>query len=371
MKLSDENAHSCSRTAAPPRRIRAALLLAWLVPALLAATPTPRGDPASRISDGGSASEYWDLVARFDSGHHLFARFLITNEGPGEKTGVAYGHFVEPDGTVHSWRNGRRQQNWNLGPKGLLLEVGSSDLDLREQSYRLRIHKKKVKIDLRFEPSAPAAWDANARNSEPAIDLLANSAPIRGSVWFRGMPAPLELTGRSALSHTWMERSEAKVALRRLEFFSLGDDPAIHLRDFEAPDGTRSRWLAIVRAGENLFETNDFEISYEGRSEDSNSSAVYPIPRTLRFRGPTVRGEIEIKVGLVHHDPMQDIPQPFRFLLSLSMRPHRMWAESPFGVTVGSGPDELKIHGTGLTTVTYLNPPPPPATKTVPPPPGE
>jgi hypothetical protein len=359
-----------TRAGAPVRRIRTALLLTWLVPALLAAAPAPRGDPASRISDGGSASEYWDLVARFDSGQHLFARFLITNEGPGEKTAVAYGHFVEPDGSVHSWRNGRRQKNWKLGPNGLLLEVGSSDLDLREQSYRLRIHKKKVKIDLHFEPTAPATWDANARSAEPAVDLLANSAPIHGSVWFRGMPTPLELAGRVALSHTWMERGEAEIALRRLDFFSLGDEPSIHLRDFEAPDGTRSRWLTIVRADETLFETKDLAISYEGRS-DSRPSTDYPIPRTLRFHGPNVRGEIEIKVGLVHHDPMQDIPQPFRFLLSLSMRPHRMWAESPFEITVGSGPDELKIRGTGLTTVTYLNPPPPPATKTVPPPLGE
>jgi len=350
---------------------RAAVLLAsLLVPALVAAGPATRGDPASRISNGGSASEYWDLSVRFDSGHHLFARFLITNAGPGEKTGVAYGHFVDPDGNAHTWRNGRRQANWNLGPNGLLLDVGSSDLDLRKQPFELRIHKKKVKIDLRFDANAPALWDSNARSTEPDVDLLASSAPIRGSVWFRGMPEPLELSGRAALTHTWMKKGEAAIALRRLDFFSLGNEPAIHLRDFEAPDGTRSHWLTVVRAGETLLETKDFEIQYAGRS-DSQESADYPIPATLSFRGPDIRGEIQIKVGLVHHDPMQELPQPFRFLLSLVMRPHRMWAESPFVVTVGSGPDELEIRGTGLTTVTYLNPPPPPATKTVPPPLGE
>lgn len=368
MKVGDGDARDGARADAQPGRKGTALLLACLLPALLAAAP--RGDPASRISDGGSASEYWDLVARFDSGHYLFARFLITNQGPGEKTGVAYGQFVEPDGNVRSWRNGRREKNWQLGPHGLLLEIGSSNLDLREQAYRLRIDKKKIKIDLRFEATAPAAWDAEASGSEPSIDLLANSARIHGSVWFRGLSAPLELAGRAALSHTWMEHDEGKIALRRLDFFSLGDEPAIYLRDFEAPDGTRSRWLTVVRAGKTLFETNDFEISYAGRS-DSQSSVDYPIPRIVQFRGPTVRGEIQIGMGLVHHDPMQDIPQPFRFLLSLSMRPHRMWAESHFEVAVGSGPEELLIRGTGLTTVTYMNPPPPPATKTVPPPPGE
>jgi hypothetical protein len=372
--MTPSNPAGCGRPRSPRRirRMRAAALLAGLVPALLAAdSATPRGDPASRISSGGSASEYWDLSVRFDSGHHLFARFLITNQGPGEKTGVAYGHFVDPDGNARSWRNGRRQANWSLGPNGLLLDVGSSDLDLRKQPFELRIHKKKVKINLRFDAkNAAAAWDSNARSSEPSVDLLASSAPVEGSVWFRDMPEPLELTGRAALTHTWMEEGEGSIALRRLDFFSLGDEPTIHLRDFEAPDGTRSHWLAIVRADETLYETKDFEIRYEGRS-DSQESADYPIPATLRFRGPNVRGEIQIRVGLVHHDPMQGIPQPFRFLLSLSMRPHRMWAESPFVVTVGSGPDELEIRGIGLTTVTYLNPPPPPATKTVPPPLGE
>jgi hypothetical protein len=371
--MTPSNPAGCGRPRSPRRirRMRAAALLAGLVPALLAAdSATPRGDPASRISSGGSASEYWDLSVRFDSGHHLFARFLITNQGPGEKTGVAYGHFVDPDGNARSWRNGRRQANWSLGPNGLLLDVGSSDLDLRKQPFELRIHKKKVKINLRFDANAAAAWDSNARSSEPSVDLLASSAPVEGSVWFRDMPEPLELTGRAALTHTWMEEGEGSIALRRLDFFSLGDEPTIHLRDFEAPDGTRSHWLAIVRADETLYETKDFEIRYEGRS-DSQESADYPIPATLRFRGPNVRGEIQIRVGLFHHDPMQGIPQPFRFLLSLSMRPHRMWAESPFVVTVGSGPDKLEIRGTGLTTVTYLNPPPPPATKTVPPPLGE
>jgi hypothetical protein len=343
-----------------PGRLAAAVL-ALVVPALLAAAPAPRGHPASRIGTGGSASEYWDLVARFDSGHKLFARFLITNQGPGEKTGVANGHFVEPDGTVWDWHNGRSQKNWQLGPEGLRLEVGSSELDLRADEFRLRVHKRKkgVDIDLRFTPANRPAWDTNADPAAPSVDVLAHSAPIRGSVWFRGMAEPVELTGRAGLSHTWMEAREGDIALRQLDFFSLGDEVAIHLRDFVAPDGTRSGWLRVLRAGEILFESSDFAVSFSGRSA-AEDAADYPIPETLVLRGASIQGHITLKAGLVHHDPLDEIPQPFRFLLSLSMRPHRVWAESPFAVTVGSGSDELKIRGTGITIVTYLNPPPPP-----------
>ena len=82
----------------------AALLVAGL--GVLGAAPE-RGDPVSRISQGDSASEYWDFVASFDSKEQLFARFLITNELPGDALAVAVGHFVRADGTVVPFRNGR------------------------------------------------------------------------------------------------------------------------------------------------------------------------------------------------------------------------------------------------------------------------
>jgi len=48
-------------------------------------------DPAARLPKGGSAVEYWDLTMELDSGHHLFVRFAITNEGPGDQVGFATG----------------------------------------------------------------------------------------------------------------------------------------------------------------------------------------------------------------------------------------------------------------------------------------
>jgi hypothetical protein len=335
---------------------------------LLGAAPAPRGQPASRLSDGAGASEYWDLVARFDSDHKLFARFMITNEGPGERTGIAYGHFVEPDGTTRFFRNGRREGRWSLDAGGLRLKVGSSVLDLRKRAYRLRVHKGKkgVDIDLRFSPDGPALWDAAEKAASTSVDLLAFAAPIAGSVWFRGMPEPVELSGRAGLSHTWMERSEPDLSLRRIDFFSLQDEHSLYLRDVEAPDGTRSRWLAITRGGETLYQGKDFALTYAGRSR-AQSDPEYPVPGRLQIRGPSVNGVINLGVGLVHHDPMEDIPQPFRFLLSFKMRPHRVWTESSFEIVFKSNSDQVRIRGSGISTVTYLNPSHPPASDIPPP----
>jgi hypothetical protein len=343
------------------RRTGISLAAALFALPLLAATLAPRGDPASRLADTDGASEYWDLVALFDSNHKFFARFMITNEGPGKHTGLAYGHFVEPDGTTWFFSNGRREGRWRLGPRGLHLEVGSSVLDLTGRPYELRVHKRKkgVDIDLHFTPEVPASWNADENGEEPSTDLLAISAPIEGSVWFRGMPAPVQLSGRAGLTHTWMDRSEPEVALRRFDFFSLRGERVLYLRDFESPDGFRSGWLSIARAGETLFQTNDFELSASGRSS-AQSDPEYPVPAVYRLRSPKLDGEIRIGVGLVHHNPMEDIPQPFRFLLSFKMRPQRVWTDSSFEVTLKSDSDPVKIRGPGIAVFTFLNPVPPP-----------
>jgi hypothetical protein len=109
---------------------------------LAAADLPPRGDPRSRIPDAENASEYWDLAAQFESGHALVARFMITHEGPGQNTAIAYGHFIEPDGTIRPWTNGRREGNWDLKSEGRVIDIGSSELYLTGPPYRLRVHKK-------------------------------------------------------------------------------------------------------------------------------------------------------------------------------------------------------------------------------------
>ncbi len=106
------------------------------------------------------------------------------------------------------------------------------------------------------------------------------------------------------------------------------------------------------------------------RTTHSRSVQVFVLVAVLTLSGKSLVGQIELGVGVLHHDPMEVIPQPFRFLLSLKMRPQRVWTESSFEVTVTPGADLVRIRGSGIANITFLNPAPPPASN-VPHPPGE
>ena len=64
-----------------------------------------RGNPAARLLLGELAHERWDLTARFDSGHFLFAEFLITNFGLGDRNAAVIGHVIRPNGQSRRFRH--------------------------------------------------------------------------------------------------------------------------------------------------------------------------------------------------------------------------------------------------------------------------
>jgi hypothetical protein len=61
---------------------------------------------------------------------------------------------------------------------------------------------------------------------------------------------------------------------------------------------------------------------------------------------------------LLENDPMGIIPQPFRWLMSLKSRPHRVWIDTPFEVRVATAPvgTPLLLEGTGVAAYNFLNP---------------
>ncbi len=114
-------------------RCRAALLSCVIV--LAAATASAGGppdpvDPGAQLPDGAEAAEHWDLAAHFDEGVRLYARFLITNAGPGERTAVAFGHLLRPAEEPVEFRNGRRAGRWRLSDDRRRIAIGSSKLEL-------------------------------------------------------------------------------------------------------------------------------------------------------------------------------------------------------------------------------------------------
>lgn len=339
-----------------------ALWLSLLV-AAAAAPADDHADAAARMSTADSASEYWDLTALFDTGHRVVGRFLITNEGPGKHSALAVGHVVLPDGQAVKFRNGRRRERWTLDPTRLRIEIGSSLLDLQSpvRTFEYDNEKRGLKIRLAIEADETIRRAGAAGPGGYRVDLLDLAARAEGTLWTQGMDAPIALSGRAAVTHTWMDQSESRLALRRFDLASPEEEAALLFYDLTTSGGRHLSWLLIEKAGQILYESGDLEVSLGGVLPQWREPR-YPIPAALHLRNSEVDARIELGRILVQHEPLQDLPQPLRFLLSFRTRPKRIWTDSQIEVKVNSasGRSYIRVRGTGIVSVTYLNPLPSP-----------
>ena len=337
------------------------LLVALVTPgAALSAgeASAPALDRAARRPTGSAVTEYWDLTARFDSGHRLFARFMITNLGPGSQNAIAIGHLILPNGTIHRFRNALLGVGASLPANGLTLDIANSHLDLSGPEHRLYIDKGNTQIDLRFTPRGHPATPAAAAPSGYRFEILDAAAPIAGTIWHRRkIPEPLDVSGRVAVSHTWSAREEPDVVLRRIEFFSLEDDHAIQLTDVTTPDGEQTRWLTLHDSGETFYETSAFEIDLREPASNGDG-ACYPVPSSLEIRGAGLAGRVKLEHIFLEHNLLDALPLPFRLLVRTSMRPRRIWTAAPFEITLAAAPGAAprRFRGSGVAVVTYMNP---------------
>jgi hypothetical protein len=329
-----------------------------LASALAVAAAPQRGDPAARLSRAEAALEYWDLMARFEQGHRLVARVLVTNEGPGDGTAVGVGHLIEPDGSVVEFRNGRRAGRWSIEPDARSLRIGSTRLDLRAPVRQLEYKndRRGIEIRLRLAADATARFPRDEPWPDYRVDVLDLAARVEASVRLPDTSAPLALTGRGALVHTWMDASEPSLVRRRIDFASLDPHAAVYVRDVTTPEGKNHRWLVALRDGSLVAETSRFDVALDPRA--GSPERAYPLPARVRLAGSGLRGVVQLGPPLLEHDPLEDLPQPFRFLLSFAMRPRRVWTESSFSLRFDAAPDsaELELEGSGIASVTYLNP---------------
>jgi hypothetical protein len=129
------------------------------------------------------------------------------------------------------------------------------------------------------------------------------------------------------------------------------------LSDLTTPSGERHRWLVVERDGVVIFRSTDFQLEL-GKPSKKATKEGYPTPSSLRITAPGVEGSIQAGSVLVAVDPLEDIPQPFRFLLSFKMRPHRVWEHASFELRLSTEPGDTEtvLRGFGVTTITFLNP---------------
>ena len=301
--------------------------------------------------------EYWDLTGQFRSGHRLFARFLITNEGPGSHTGAAVGHLVLPTGAITPIKWGRTRDDWTISPDGLRLKIGKAALDMSNPAmvFDVDTDKHGIKIHVEFtRPGAPIAIDPDA--GAYRVEVV-TPVPARGTVWLRGMDGPVAVDGTMALTHSWMERSEADIVRQRREVLGATEDVGFYLSDVAFVDGRRRSSLIVTRAGRVAHRTDDPPVAFTG-APTRPGDARYPVADTWESRTADVQFMARLQREWLRWNPLDIIPAPFRWVLALKAQPQRVWSDADVALTVAAQPDRpaLAVRGTGVTVVTFQQP---------------
>ena len=272
-----------------------------------AATPSPltrsSHDPAARLPEGDSASEYWDVTIKLDSGHHIVARFIITNVGFGDRNGIAFGHLVHPDGSRVAFRNGKLQGRWRLTGNDQNLDIGGCHLFMEANPYRFWINKDDVKIDLRFAPNF-ASGDARRCDTGwlPLGCALTGLHRSRGRSGFGDEAAPRSVDGEASLVHTWTRENEVKQVTRRIDFYGFQPEPSFVVT-FLAPSGPQAQWLAAPSEEGTWRSTTQFDANPVGHL-DGLEREGYLVPRRVELTGAGAAGQIQLSQTVLEADPL-------------------------------------------------------------------
>jgi len=311
-------------------------------PAAVAAPQGLRPDPAppppgiaARELEGPSASQAWEFAAKFESGHFLFVRFLITNAGPGDSNAAAIWHVIQPDGVVREFRNGRREHEWSLEDAGYRLRVGSSLLTLRGWEQGVSIDKKKVQIHIRFQ--LPARFEDEVSAGGQRLGLVSLATPVDGSLWYRGMDTPVAMHGWSAITQSYEARAGA--ALRRFEFLSFERDQTLFVSEVLDDAGARRGWAWFGTPGE-LVRSNAVAVC-------ASSRGAYSHPQRLVATIPVGQVNVEVEEPFLRYDPLSALPKAFRTVLAWFQSPQRVWAWGSYEI------DGTSEHGRGVARLTF------------------
>jgi len=347
-------------------------------------------DPSARMLAGDGAVEYWTLYAELDSGHRVTQRFMVTNAGPGDHNAVAVGHLMERGRPPYRYVNGRRQGAWILSPDRLFFDIAASHLDLHRPNGMLKITKDDIEIRLDFDFSDQVVSGRVPATSLPNryfVEVLAVGAPTQGKLKAPWMAVPLKVTGRTWLIHTWTPDEEAALLDRRVDVFGRTGDTLFYALQVLDAGRFAGAWQVLARPAAGKL---DSRINFSARWKDGaallpgQTGSGYPVPDRFQIAGAAQSGEIRLSHEWLRFDPMEVIPQPFRWFIRRSSQPQEVWADTRIAVSIrraagnpslpqagailSSGSDRdsnsqreteaetTESNVTGVASITFMNP---------------
>jgi hypothetical protein len=306
----------------------AALFLTIVVggPIHASADAPPTLDPTPRLLEGSSAWDHYDITAVFDSGHKIFARYMITNMGPGTMNAFAIGHVILPNGEKIEWENGRTKSGWTLSDDRMLIDIGRSHLHLEGPKFHHFVNKLHIEIDFRF----PAQGQTDAAPLDAVADYqtqtLALGSPVKGTIRLpESENAPTEITGRVFMIHRWGREDQEDSLRRSIELFYFGDDHQGRVVDITAENGKRETWIESLDENPSFATVRQLHPFELDGVQDPALGKKYWVPKSIRVSEHQYL-IISLDKTLLSDNPLKILPQPFRFIASRSSKPRRLWA---------------------------------------------
>ena len=295
--------------------------------------------------------EYWDVTVWLDSGERLFARFLVTNQGPGNRTAAAVGHLVLGDGRTVPFRWGRREGAWTLGPSGASMRIGKATLDLSGSAIVVAIDSKKHGIEARLEIDRR---DDGIRSRPMDLDYeveVAVPRAARGTITTDPARGARTVAGSGAVTHTSFSGNEGDRVRRRDELLLRNGTQGLYVSSLVLADGTR-RTSVVPVPGLDDTRTR-FPTAPAPRltlDENGADGARFPLASAVHGDVGTLRFDASIGPERLRMNPLEILPQPFRLLMSLAGEPQRVWADAKATVTRVDRAEPVELSGVFVST---------------------
>jgi hypothetical protein len=288
-----------------------------------------------------AGTEWWVLAASLDSGDRVLVEFTLTDLGPGDRNAAAIGNWVAPDGTLTPFSRAKLEGAWTPSPDGRRIDLGKFVFDRAGPQAQLRVDKGSLRLALEFPLGTAPLAARRLAGGKWTQELWTAGAPVRATLWKKGMPAARASTGRVALSRRRIEGSESRLAQRRAEWFTLGAAPVYALE--VAHGGRAERWVVACDASGKPLAQDSASLA----TRDALSAVA---PR-LAFGGPAASGSVRAGAQLAAYDPLADVPALIR--MALGLRLQSVWMASPFALDVREGARAARREGTAIASYTF------------------
>ena len=161
------------------------------------------------------------------------------------------------------------------------------------------------------------------------------------------MSEAVETHGVAWLVHTWTQTDEATLLRRRVEVFGRDKKVSFYGIQLKGRGDWESAWSLIADENRQIIEpainvpAGWIEGAY--RSDSKN----YPTPSGFAIQGDPDLGRITLGSDWLRFDPLEVIPQPFRWFIRRISKPQEVWANARIGVTLLTKPGPPSLPTTG------------------------